>query len=104
MQIQLKQVEIEAAIKQFIAFQGFDVGAHDASVVFTAGRKENGLTAEITIGDVTEILVPSQMFEQGVEVSLDDAPEILESSEIVGVVAQSTEASNSPVVKGSLFG
>lgn len=49
MQINIKQAEIEAAIKGYIASQGIKVHGKQVTISFTAGRKESGLTAEIII-------------------------------------------------------
>lgn len=54
MQIQLKQVEIVAALKQYITQQGIDLSAKHVVINFTAGRKESGITADLSIED-TEI-------------------------------------------------
>ena len=49
MQIHLKQGEIEAALRMFIASQGINLTGKIVAVDFTSGRKDNGLSAEITI-------------------------------------------------------
>lgn len=49
MQVQLKQSEIIAAIKMFVSNQGIDLAGKHVEVSFTAGRKETGLTADISI-------------------------------------------------------
>lgn len=54
MQIQLKQVEIVTALKQYITQQGIDLSAKHVVINFTAGRKESGITADLSIED-TEI-------------------------------------------------
>lgn len=51
MQIQLKQVEIVAALKQYVTSQGFDLVGKAVEISFTAGRKEAGFSAEISIDD-----------------------------------------------------
>ena len=51
MQVNLKQTEIEVALKNFIAQQGISLCGKDVSIAFTAGRKESGISAEITIED-----------------------------------------------------
>ena len=51
MQIQLKQTEIVAALKQYITQQGIDLKGKQVSISFTAGRKESGISAELTIED-----------------------------------------------------
>lgn len=55
MQIQLKQAEIEQAIKQYIGKQGIAVAGKDVAISFTAGRKAAGLMADIIIEDSAEI-------------------------------------------------
>jgi len=52
MQIQLKQPEIIAAIKQYIAKEGISMSGKTVDMVFTAGRKESGLSVEVTIEEV----------------------------------------------------
>lgn len=51
MQIQLKQTEIIAALKQYIAGQGISLNGKSVDISFTAGRKEAGITADISIED-----------------------------------------------------
>lgn len=51
MQIQLKQSEITDALKQYISLKGIDLADKVVDISFTAGRKEGGLSAEITIDD-----------------------------------------------------
>lgn len=53
MQVQLKQTEIIAALKQFITSQGINLAGKDVSITFTAGRKEAGIIADVSIEDVT---------------------------------------------------
>ena len=52
MQIHLKQLEIEAALRQFISQQGISLVGKTVGIAFTSGRKDNGLSAEVTIEDV----------------------------------------------------
>lgn len=51
MQIHLKQLEIEAALRQFISQQGINLTGKVVEIAFTSGRKDNGLSAEVTIED-----------------------------------------------------
>ena len=53
MQINLKQTEIIAALKQYIAGQGISLQGKSVDMAFTAGRKEAGISVEISIEDVT---------------------------------------------------
>lgn len=52
MQIQLKQTEIVTALKQYITGQGISLAGKVVEVAFTAGRKEGGLSADISIEDL----------------------------------------------------
>lgn len=54
MEINLKQNEIEAALRQYVASQGFSLSGRDVSITFTSGRTANGLTALVDIGDAVE--------------------------------------------------
>ena len=59
MQIQLKQSEIEAGLRDFITKQGINLNGREVSIVFTAGRKSGGLTADVTISEDVFPDVPS---------------------------------------------
>lgn len=49
MNIILKQSEIIAAIKAHLISKGMDLSDKTVDVAFTAGRKETGLTADVSI-------------------------------------------------------
>jgi len=66
MQIQLKQTEIIAALKQYITTQGISLSGKSVDISFTAGRKESGITADISIEDVGQPI-------PGFEDSVDDS-------------------------------
>ena len=51
MQIQLKQVEIVEALKAHITKQGFSLIDKTVEISFTAGRKDTGVSADISIED-----------------------------------------------------
>lgn len=53
MQIIIKQSEIEVAVKNYIAGLGINLTGKDVEVSFTAGRKEDGLSASLDIVDAT---------------------------------------------------
>ena len=55
MQINLKQFEIETALKMYISQQGISLASKTVGMVFTAGRKDGGLLVEITIEDATTV-------------------------------------------------
>ena len=54
MQITLKQTDIEKSLKEYIATQGIRTEGKDVQIVFTAGRRGTGITAELTIEDSAE--------------------------------------------------
>lgn len=47
--INLKQNEIIIALKQYISQQGINLTNKEIQVSFTAGRKDSGISAELTI-------------------------------------------------------
>ena len=51
MQIQLKQKEIEAALRGYIIKQGINMEGRTLAITFTSGRKDNGLSADLNIED-----------------------------------------------------
>lgn len=55
MQVILKQAEIIAAIKAHLSQKGMDLAGKSVEVSFTAGRKEAGLTADISIEEFGEL-------------------------------------------------
>ena len=62
-QIQLKQAEIEQAIKQYISKQGISLTSKAVEITFTAKRNDAGLMADVTIedlGSVTDGDVPER--------------------------------------------
>ena len=52
MQIQLKQSEIEAAIKGYLSRMGIPIAGRKISISFVAGRQERGLSADMSIEDL----------------------------------------------------
>lgn len=57
MQVNLKQKEIEAALRDYVANQGLSLIGKTIDIQFTAGRKEAGISAEIDIQDAGGPLV-----------------------------------------------
>lgn len=51
MQINLKQTEIEIALRDYVSKLGISLEGREVEIVFTNGRKSNGLTADIVISD-----------------------------------------------------
>lgn len=51
MQINLKQTEIIQALKNYIAQKGISLSGKTVDCAFTAGRKDTGISVEISIED-----------------------------------------------------
>lgn len=86
MRITLKQSEIQKALLAFVAQSGIGGDAiNTAQVVFTKGRKGNGLTAEVVIGE--------DPVEVQAEVDADEAEEVGTSE---GSVAPADEVATDP--------
>lgn len=54
MLIQLRQTEIEHALKQFIQDQGISLRGKTIEISFTSGRKDNGVSADLDINVAVE--------------------------------------------------
>jgi hypothetical protein len=77
MQIQLKQPEIEAAIRSYVRTLGFtsDVG----KIAFTAGRGTSGVTADFDVGasisQADAVHVPAEKVRTARQIKADSLPE-----------------------------
>ena len=58
MQVQLKQSEIEAALKGYIAQQGINLTNKTVTCTFTAGRKDTGISVELEIEEQVLMVPP----------------------------------------------
>lgn len=92
MQVQLKQIEIIAALKQFITSQGINLSGKDVNITFTAGRKEAGIIADVSIEDVSIPGFSDSAVEGAVKVS--DAPAL----SVVPTTAAPTKEATAEVV------
>lgn len=82
MQIQLKQAEIVIALKMYIVSQGIILAGKEVGISFTAGRKEAGVLADISIEDPAAVSVAAY----GIPV---DAPAVEEAPKpVAAAVAQ----------------
>lgn len=54
MLIQLRQSEIEQALKRYIQDQGISLHGKTIEISFTSGRKDNGVSADLDINEVEE--------------------------------------------------
>lgn len=52
MKVKIQQNEIITALKQYISSQGINLQGKAVAIDFTAGRKEGGLTADISIEEL----------------------------------------------------
>lgn len=57
--INLKQSEIEVALKNYIVNQGINLDGKSVEINFTAGRKESGISAELDIEQSDGTAIPS---------------------------------------------
>lgn len=71
MLIQLKQTEIETALKMYITSQGISLEGRTVDIAFTSGRSGNGLTADLDIHDITGHIAPANV---EVPVAIPSAP------------------------------
>lgn len=77
MRITLKEHEVKNALLAYAASMG--VATTDSDVVFTKGRKGNGLTAEILIGEKAEPVEETEVAEEA-DVAEEVAAPVTESA------------------------
>ena len=56
MLIQLRQSEIEAALREYIVNQGINLTGRQVDISFTSGRKDNGISADLDIVETQQTL------------------------------------------------
>jgi len=100
MQIQLKQVEIIEALKQYISKQGISLTGKTVEISFTAGRKDSGLSADISIEDNPIPGLDDEMNTDPTKpvltvVKADPAAPSEPKAEVVGVVAAEAKSTTS---------
>lgn len=106
MQINLRQPEIEKALRDYIREQGINLYGKEVFISFTAGRKDTGLSVELNIEDIDVPPPP----DSNAEIALDTAQakvkalvpeveEVLESPDLI----EKVEATDTPKTT-SLFG
>lgn len=109
MQIQLRQTEIVEALKQYITKQGISLVGKTVEIGFTAGRKETGISADISIDEGTQAQLP------GLDADEDEAaparpmlsvvtdPQVTSSVETVEEPAPPADEAPKAVAAASLF-
>lgn len=98
MQIQLNQQEIEKAVTDYVAKQGFDLMFKEVTVTFTAGRGSNRITADIDIRNVqtNTTTIPTQSLpRKGIFQDVDQSSLILHSN------SSDTSSDREPAENGS---
>jgi hypothetical protein len=117
--INLKQLEIEQALRAYVQAQGISLQGKDISISFTAGRKDAGLSAEICIDDIeipgfssveedstkstqaaTVVTLQPAIAVAAPVVEADPEPEVAAEPEVVNVKEDATETK----ATASLFG
>ena len=73
MLIQLRQSEIEVALREYIVNQGINLTGRQVDISFTSGRKDNGISADLDIVDTHQSLKVTQGFVPA-EVAKDACP------------------------------
>ena len=56
MLIQLRQSEIEAALREYVVNQGINLTGRRVDISFTSGRKDNGISADLDIVETQQTL------------------------------------------------
>jgi len=93
MQIQLKQTEIIAALKQYISAQGINLAGKEVSISFTAGRKESGIIADLSIDDVA---IPGFSDADAAVDAAAPALRVVATGAVPGAAAQPEQAQAAP--------
>lgn len=84
MQIQLKQSEIEIALRDYITKLGINLKGRSVQIEFTSGRKENGITADLCVSDTAGDLpdFDDEQVQPTPQVSLVRSPPVVEDSAV----------------------
>ena len=103
--VNLKQHEIEAALRQYIAQQGININSKSVTISFTAGRKETGISAELDIEDM-ELCNESECCKNGIQVPVISGIALagLINQEIAAAEAELEVIAEPEVKTTSLFG
>ena len=94
--INLKQTEIEQALRAYVVAQGISLHGKDLKISFTAGRRESGISAEISIDDVEIPGFTNDVYATEVPVAAKAA--VLSLSPAVVTEAPAVEANEAPEV------
>lgn len=97
MLIQLRQFEIEAALKMYVVSQGFSLNNKTVDISFTSGRKDNGVSADLEINE-TGVTVPVGPINRNFCIEASAAP-IIPTQLIVPEQETATVFNNEPEVE-----
>lgn len=97
MQIQLKQREIEAALKGYISKQGISLVGRTVEITFTAGRKESGISADLVINDMD---IPG--FSDADEYEAPPVANPVQAAAVAEPVTEKPQKAVPPVVKAAV--
>ncbi len=94
MQINLKQAEIVQALRAYVVAQGISLTGKDVEISFTAGRRESGISADITIEDAVIPGYTNAVSDEAPEVSahVGTLAAVPTASAVVETVDANTEA------------
>lgn len=98
MQIVLKQSEIEAGLRAYIASQGINLSGRTVGITFTAGRKESGISAELEINDIEGYPVGSGPLPRSMIAVVKDYTDVVDTPTNAVVVPPDVEPMEEPVV------
>lgn len=98
MLIQLKQKQIEAALRGHIIKMGIDLKGRQLNITFVSGRKDNGLTADINFEDFPmeddEVVSPAAETPVAQPIAPEPAPAAVASKPDTPAVAPVIKAAN----------
>jgi hypothetical protein len=108
MQIQLKQAEIESALRDYVTKQGINLQWRTVEIEFTSGRKDNGITADLRISDLAASIpdFPSDEDQPAIKIALVKDIADTEDTLVSDTSAESnvTSAKLEGIASTSLFG
>ncbi len=105
MLIQLRQSEIEEALKMYVTRQGFSLAGKTVEIAFTASRGNNGITADLDITDAGGIHLAAIQQVKVVEevLAVTEQPQETPASPFVEITEEDQDEGNEPAPASSLF-
>ena len=105
MLIQLRQSEIEEALKMYVTSQGFSLKGKAVEIAFTASRGNNGITADLDITDDNVFrMEPIQQVKIVEEApAVTEQPQETPASPFAEITEEDQDEGNEPAPASSLF-